>query len=89
MSYAVTSKPAPLMRRILAGFLDLATAFGLSGYLVARFTGGLTDHGFNLEGAPALLCIALVIAYFVVFGRFLGGTLWQRILRTRPATRFP
>lgn len=67
-------------RIILAFFLDFLTAFAVFGYLVALATGNTTSGGFSLEGAPALLVFILVIAYFVVFGRFLGGRLWQRLL---------
>lgn len=67
-------------RIILAFILDFVTTFFVIGFLVGWLTGGLTDNGFQLNGAPALLMIALVIAYFIVFGRYLGGTLWQRIL---------
>lgn len=73
---------APLWRRVLAAILDAFTAFFGLGYIVARLTGGLTENGFSLEGLPALVVIALVIAYFVV-GPRVGGTIWQRILRTR------
>jgi uncharacterized membrane protein YoaK (UPF0700 family) len=83
-----TDTPAPhhvpLWRKILAWILDFITIFGLGGYFIAKMTGGLTDHGFNLSGGPALLLLALIIAYFVIGHRFAGGTLWQRILRARP-----
>jgi hypothetical protein len=71
-----------MWRRVLAFVLDLITSFGGFGYLIARFTGGLTESGFKLNGAPALLLFGLVIGYFVV-ARYIGGTLWQRILRAR------
>ncbi len=71
-----------MWRRILAFVLDLITSFAGFGYLVARFTGGLTESGFQLDGAPALLLFGLVIGYFVVT-RYIGGTIWQRILRAR------
>ena len=32
--------------------------------------------------SPALLLFAIIVAYFVI-GSKTGGTLWQRILRTR------
>jgi hypothetical protein len=47
---------------------------------VAYFTGGLTPDGFKLNGAPAFILFAIVIAYFVIGRKFAGGTLWQRIL---------
>lgn len=69
-------------RIILAFVLDLITAFAVLGYIVAKFTGNTTDGGFELNGAPAILLFALIIGYFVA-GRFIGGTLWQRILGAR------
>ena len=71
------------MRKVLAAILDFFTILIAAGYLIARFTGGLMEGGFNLTGGPALLLFAVIIAYFVILSRFLGGTLWQRVLRTR------
>lgn len=56
--------------------------FGL-GYLVALLTGGMTEDGFQLNGWPAMLLFALVIAYFVIANRFFGGTIWKYILKAR------
>ena len=69
-------------RIILAAILDFFTVFAIGGYLIARMTGNVTDTGFQLNGMPALILFAVIIVYFVA-GRYLGGTLWQRILRTR------
>ncbi|MDZ4394484.1 hypothetical protein [Cypionkella sp.] len=68
-------------RIILAFILDLITAFVVIGWLIAWATGSLTESGFQLTGGPALLFFVLLIGYFVVFNRYLGGTLWKRILR--------
>ena len=67
-------------RIILAFLLDLITGFVVIGWLVAWATGSLTQGGFSLNGGPALLFFALLIGYFVVFNRYLGGTIWKRIL---------
>jgi hypothetical protein len=75
-------KPAT-WKLILAGILDFITAFFGFGFLVAWLTGGLTANGFNLTGAPALVCFLLIIAYFIVFNRYLGGTIWRWILGAR------
>jgi hypothetical protein len=69
----------PWWKAIIAGILDFVLVFGGGGYLIGRFTGGLTENGFHLEGAPALGLFALVIGYFVVFGRYLGGTIFRRL----------
>ena len=70
-------------RIVLAALLDFLTAFFALGFLVASLTGGLTDNGFQLNGWPALLLFALIIAYFVIFNKFLGGTIWKWILKAR------
>jgi hypothetical protein len=74
--------PAPLWKRILAPILDWITVFGVGGYLIGAATGKLKAEGlgFDLEGWPALLLLAVVIAYFYVGRRLAGGTLWDRIL---------
>lgn len=67
-------------RIILAFILDLVMAFAVLGYLIGLLFGGATDTGFSLQGWTAGLLFVLIIAYFVVFNRFLGGTIWKRIL---------
>ena len=67
-------------RIILAAILDFITIFALGGWIVARLTGNTTESGFSLNGWPALVLLAVIIAYFVI-GKRIGGTLWQRILR--------
>ena len=67
-------------RIILAFILDLVMAFLILGYVIGLAFGGATDTGFALEGWTALLLFAAIVAYFVIFNRFLGGTIWKRIL---------
>ncbi len=45
---------------------------------VITFRGSASGIGFDIEGWPALLLIALVIAYLVILGRS-GGTIFQRL----------
>ena len=70
------------LRIVFAAILDFITIFAVGGYLIAKFTGDTTDAGFQLDGMPALLLFGLIVAYFVA-GKYLGGTLWQRILGTK------
>lgn len=77
------AKSIPTWRKVVAAILDFLTVFAAGGYLIGRLTGNLTDSGFQLEGAPALILFGVIIAYFVIFTRYLGGTLWQRLLRAR------
>ena len=67
-------------RIILSFILGLLMAFFVLGFIVSRLFGGATETGFALEGWTALLLFALIVAYFVVFNKFLGGTIWKRIL---------
>ncbi|MDR6632350.1 putative RDD family membrane protein YckC [Phyllobacterium sp. 1468] len=70
-------------RIVLAALLDFTTAFTVLGFIVATIFGGRTEGGFNLQGWPALLFFILIVAYFVVFNRFFGGTIWKHILGAR------
>lgn len=70
-------------RIVLAFILDFLTSFMIFGYIIATLFGGKTEAGFKLEGGPALLLFAAVIAYFAVSNRLLGGTIWKRILRAK------
>ena len=67
-------------RIVVAFILDLLTAFFVFGYVIGLLFGGATSSGFSLEGGPALLLFAAIVAYFVIFKRFLGGTVWKRVL---------
>lgn len=78
-----TTKQPATWRIILAFFLDFWTAFFAAGFLVAAVAGGRTPHGFALNGLPAFVAFALIIAYFIVLDRFFGGTLWQRLLKAK------
>ena len=67
-------------RIILAFVLDLFTAFFVLGYVIGALTGNLTPTGFQLNGAPALLLFAAIIAYFWLDKRF-GWRIWRRLLK--------
>lgn len=69
-----------IWRIVLAAILDFLTAFIVLGFLVGLAFGGASASGFSLQGWTALLLFALVAAYFIVFDRFLGGTIWKRIV---------
>ncbi|MCM2473233.1 RDD family protein [Rhizobium sp. CG5] len=70
-------------RVVLAFILDFFMVFWVFGLLIARIFGGATEGGFNLTGGPAILLFALMIGYFVICNRYLGGTIWKRILKAR------
>ena len=77
------AKPIPTWRKVVAAILDFIFVFGVGGYVIAAMTGNLTEEGFNLKGGPALLLFAIVILYFIIFRRYLGGTIFQRLLGAR------
>jgi hypothetical protein len=75
-------KSVSMARKVFAAILDFVTIFFAAGYAIGYATGAARPDGFSLEGGPALICIAVVVLYFVLGYRF-GGTLWQRILHAR------
>jgi DMSO reductase anchor subunit len=83
MPEASEVKQVSTWRKVLAAILDFLTIFFVGGYVIGYLTGNVTSEGFQLQGAPALILFAVIIAYFVIFPKYLGGTLWQRVLKTR------
>jgi hypothetical protein len=85
MTQPVESPPKPVAtwRKVLAAILDFIFAFGIGGYLIGHLTGNNGEKGFDLNGSPALLLFAIVVLYFFISGRYLGGTLFQRLLGAR------
>jgi hypothetical protein len=73
---------APMWKKVVAAILDFLTVFLIGGIIIANFTGDTTSGGFELSGIPALILFAAIAAYFVLGYKY-GGTLWQRILKTR------
>lgn len=73
-------QPVATWRKVLAAILDFLTVFFGGGYAIGYLTGSVTSEGFKLEGMPALVLFALLIVYFVAGSKYLGGTIWQRIL---------
>ncbi len=82
-SEQTSPRPIAHWRIILAAILDFLTAFFVIGYGVALVSGDTTDEGFQLNGMPALVLLALIVAYFWIGRKYLGGTLWQRLLKAR------
>ena len=76
-------KPVSTWRKVFAAVLDFLTVFFVVGYVIGYSTGDLTTDGFKLDGMPALILFAVIVVYFVVGSKYLGGTIWQRILGTR------
>jgi hypothetical protein len=78
-----TAKPVSTWRKVFAAIFDFFFIMFAGGYVIAYLTGGLKGDGFNLQGGPALVLFAVIILYFVIFSRYLGGTLFQRLFGVR------
>jgi len=85
MSQTVASQPKQVAtwRKVVAAILDFLFVMFIGGYAIGYMTGNLTDEGFSLNGGPALILFAIIILYFVIFTKFLGGTVFQRLLGVR------
>ena len=83
-----TSSPAlarpAFWRRGLAGLFDFLTVFFVGGYVIGSLTGETTKDGFSLTGLRELVLFPMMVAYFYIGWKVLGGTLWQRIFGARP-----
>ncbi|MBR1222837.1 RDD family protein [Bradyrhizobium sp. U87765 SZCCT0131] len=78
-----TTKPVSTWRKVFAAILDFLLVFIGGGFVIGYLTGGLTDGGFKLSGGPAFVLFAAIVLYFIVFPRYLGGTVFQRLLGIR------
>jgi hypothetical protein len=78
-----TPKPVSTTRKVFAAILDFIFVMVIAGYAIGYMTGNVSDEGFELKGGPAFLLFAIIILYFVIFTRYLGGTVWQRLLGVR------
>lgn len=70
-------------RKVFAGILDFVFVLLIGGDAIAYFTGNITESGFDLKGGAAFILSAIIILYFVIFTKYLGGTVWQRLLGVR------
>ena len=72
------------LRIVAAAILDFLTIFLLGGFIIARLTGNTTETGFQLNGLPAVVAVR---RHHRLFRRrsplYPGGTIWQRIPKTR------
>jgi len=76
-------KTVSTWRKVVAAILDFIFVMFAAGYAIGYMTGNLTAEGFKLEGAPAFILFAIIVLYFVIFSRYLGGTVFQRLLGVR------
>ena len=85
MSQTVATQPKQVStwRKVVAAILDFLFVLFIGGYAIGYMTGNLTDEGFSLNGGPAFILFAIIVLYFIVFTRYLGGTVFQRLLGVR------
>ena len=85
MSQPAVSQPKQVStwRKVVAAILDFLFVMFIGGYAIGYMTGNVTDEGFSLKGGPAFILFAIIVLYFVIFMRFLGGTVFQRLLGAR------
>ena len=76
-------KPVSTWRKVFAAILDFIFIFGIAGYAIGHFTGNTTDEGFDLKGGPACSCSRSSSSISSMFTRYLGGTVFQRLLGAR------
>jgi uncharacterized RDD family membrane protein YckC len=85
---------ASLGDRLLAQAVDGLVAVGIFVFLgltLASKFGGLTDQGFELTGAPALILMGVLLSvmliYFILLEGFFGATLGKWVAEIRVAKR--
>jgi flagellar biogenesis protein FliO len=74
----MTDQKPKTWKVVLAALLDFLLVFVVGGYVIAKLTGNTNESGFQLDGGPALVLLALVVAYFWGMKR-MGGTLFKRL----------
>jgi uncharacterized RDD family membrane protein YckC len=65
--------------RAVATIIDAILLFVI-GYVIALMTGGTTGAGFELQGVPMFIWLAIGIGYYIVLEAQFGATLGKRIL---------
>jgi uncharacterized RDD family membrane protein YckC len=71
--------------RAVAAIVDVVVLFVIF-WVVALATGGTTEEGFSIQGAPAFLGFLLGFAYYVAAEATMGGTVGKLLLGLRVVT---
>ncbi len=66
-------------RRAVAILID-TVLLSIVGYVIALFTGGTTQDGFNIQGGPAFLLFFIALVYYVVMEKTSGATLGKKAM---------
>jgi len=71
----------PLLVRVVAFFIDLVIALVAALVISSLVVGQKTSNGFTLTGWRGAVPLILIVLYFFVMNKYLGGTLAKRMLR--------
>jgi uncharacterized RDD family membrane protein YckC len=66
-------------RRAVAIIID-SILLCIVGYVIAMVTGGTTETGFNMSGAPALFFFLIALVYYVVMEVTSGATIGKKVM---------
>jgi len=68
--------------RAVAVILD-TILLGFVAYLIARYTGGVTETGFTLQGGPFFLWLLIALIYYIVMEARWGATVGKKLIALR------
>ena len=68
--------------RAVAALIDLVL-LSIVGYALASMTGGTTESGFRLAGAPFFAWLLVTLGYYIVLEQRFGWTLGKRLVGLR------
>jgi uncharacterized RDD family membrane protein YckC len=69
-------------RRAVAVIIDSILLF-IVAYVLAASTGATTAEGFQLQGGPAFLMMAIGLGYYIVMEAMSGATLGKRVMKLK------
>ena len=69
-------------KRAVAIIIDMIL-LSIIAWIISMFTGGATQEGFEIKGAPAFLWFLIALAYYVVMEVKWGGSLGKLAMRLK------
>jgi uncharacterized RDD family membrane protein YckC len=75
-------EPVGVGRRAVAVIID-SILLMILGYIIAAGTGGTTSSGFNMQGAPAFLWLAISLGYYIGMEGTKGATLGKMAMKLK------
>src|SRR5688572_3859917 len=77
-----TMEPVGVGRRAVAVIID-SILLMIVAWAVALLTGGTTEAGFNIQGAPFFIVMVISFAYYIVMEKTSGATLGKMAMGLR------